>query len=449
MNIQTSLDQVDKLISDINTLRPIDAEHEARVLEKFRLDWNYNSNAIEGNSLTFGETKAFLLHGITAKGKPFKDYLDIKGHDNVIEVLADLVRNKEELTEVLIRELHKILLIEPYVDKSMGPDGIMMSRRVEIGQYKSTANHVVTVTGKCHYFATPEETPAKMAQLVQWYRQERNKNELHPLVLAATFHHQFVNIHPFDDGNGRMARILMNLILMQRGYLPVVLKAERRNDYFLALAIADDGELADFITFVADAAVESATIFLKAARGEPIDELSDFDKKLRLLTLALEDGADLAASQRTQEVQNRIIRDFVVPLFSAVGSRFMHFEKAFGHRDLHLMWSCAGVLGSAKPGNLSLMLQKLPSATSDKLLDNVYLSYHARGFVKNAGKDFFCRLEIFFYPSSFVANLTLTGKQIGQIFKSDYSEVPAQIEAEQLAKAILAEIVQSFKKLSI
>src|SRR5712672_3142479 len=105
MELELLLSRVDELRLKIEKLRPITSEVEGRIFSKFRLDWNYHSNAIEGNKLTLGETKAFLLEGLTADGKPLKDHLDIRGHDEVITFLTDFVNRKEVLTEVVIRGL--------------------------------------------------------------------------------------------------------------------------------------------------------------------------------------------------------------------------------------------------------------------------------------------------------------------------------------------------------
>ena len=104
------LEKIDHLKAAADAMRPLNPEQEARVMQKFRLDWNYHSNAIEGNSLTYGETIAFLMEGLTAKGKPFKDHLDIKGHNEAINYLMELVRNRHQVTEKDIRDLHKIIL---------------------------------------------------------------------------------------------------------------------------------------------------------------------------------------------------------------------------------------------------------------------------------------------------------------------------------------------------
>jgi Fic family protein len=280
MDLRPILDRIDALKAEIDALRPIDAEQEGRVMQMLRLDWNYHSNAIEGNTLTLGETRAFLLHGITAKGKPFRDYLDIKGHNEAIAYLEQLVRGQEQLTEVVIRELHRILLVEPYDVDAVTPDGRPTRRRIAIGQYKTASNHLRTSTGEVHYYAMPEETPAQMGDLMAWYRSETESGALHPLLLAATFHYRFVAIHPFDDGNGRMARLLMNLLLMQYGYVPIVIRLESRGDYLLALETADAGDLVDFVMLVGEALLRSLELYLKAARRASLEEPGAFEQQV-------------------------------------------------------------------------------------------------------------------------------------------------------------------------
>jgi len=280
MDLASLIQHIDALRAEIDALRPIDAEQEGRVMQMLRLDWNYHSNAIEGNTLTLGETRAFLLHGITAQGKPFRDYLDIKGHNEAIAYLEQIVRGQEPLTEVVIRELHRILLVEPYDVDAVTADGRPTRRRIAIGQYKTAPNHVRTSTGEVHYYATPEETPAQMGDLMAWYRREAQSGALHPLLLAAIFHYRFVAIHPFDDGNGRMARLLMNLLLMQHGYVPIVIRLESRGDYLLALETADADDLIDFVALVGEALLRSLDLYLKAARRESLEEPGAFEQQV-------------------------------------------------------------------------------------------------------------------------------------------------------------------------
>jgi Fic family protein len=292
------LTEIDALKAELDSLRPLTADQEARLMQKMRLDLNYHSNAIEGNQLTFGETKAFLLHGVTAQGKPFRDYLEIRGHDQALDYLAQLVRNQEPLTEAVIRELHKIILVEPYDIDVVTLEGRPTKKRIQPGQYKTQPNHVRTSTGAIHYYATPEETPANMAGLVAWYRREKDNGNLHPLVLAATFHYEFVTIHPFDDGNGRMARLLLNLILMQAGYPPLVVRLEQKGEYLLALEQADaDNDLEPFIRLMGQALLDSLKLVISGAAGKPIEEQAGLDEKITLLQQKLKAANETAGEE--------------------------------------------------------------------------------------------------------------------------------------------------------
>lgn len=285
--LQDLLQRVDSAKAELDSLRPLAREQEDRVMQKFRLWWTYHSNAIEGNSLTQGETEMFLIEGLTAKGKPLKDHLDLRGHSNAINFLLGFIRDKEVLTEAVVRELHKVLLVEPYRVQAITPDGLPTMKTIALGQYKTQPNHVRTPTGETHYYATPEETPSKMQDLMNWYRDESAKGVLHPVEVAARFHHRFTEIHPFDDGNGRMSRLLMNLMLMQEGYPPVVIRNTEKDLYLAALRRADRKEYDDFLSFIAEHVVSSLELFIRAARGEEIHEPTDLEKEIVLLKIEL------------------------------------------------------------------------------------------------------------------------------------------------------------------
>jgi Fic family protein len=280
--------KIDALKNEIDALRPISADLEAKIMQKFRLDWNYNSNAIEGNQLTFGETKTFLLHGITADGKPLKDHLDIKGHNNALLLLEDIINEERPITESFIRELHQMILQEDYYNDAVTTTGEKTKRLIKVGEYKQAPNHVKTATGEIFRFASPEETPAEMDKLIQWLRSETEKgnNEaLHPVAIASLFHYKFIRIHPFDDGNGRLARILMNMLLMRAGYPPSIIKADKKEVYYTALRKADGDDLSAFVEYVGTVLVNSMNLYLKGARGESIEDLNDIDKEFELLKM--------------------------------------------------------------------------------------------------------------------------------------------------------------------
>jgi Fic family protein len=277
------------LKSELDALRPINKEQEDRIMQKFRLDWNYHSNHLEGNSLTYGETKALILFGITAQGKPLKDHFEITGHNQAINWVMDVVKGDYPLTESFIRELHTLLLKESYEVDAITPDGKPTKKRINVGSYKTSANHVQTKTGEIFYFATPEETPAKMHDLLVWYNQKIAEAQFNPILLASEFHYKFIRIHPFDDGNGRTARILMNFILMQYNYPPVIIKTEDKSNYFGVLQLADAGNIEAFIEYMAENLVHSLEIIIAGANGEDIEQLEDISNKIKALEQKIKD----------------------------------------------------------------------------------------------------------------------------------------------------------------
>jgi Fic family protein len=277
------IQQALSLKSELDTLRPIAAELEARVMQKLRLDWNYHSNHLEGNSLTYGETKALILHGITAQGKPLKDHTEVEGHNEAVKWVYEIAKDDRPLTESFIRELHTLLLVKPYKVRAETADGIPTWKVVQVGRYKESNNHVFTKTGERQEFVNFQDTPKAMQDLMDWYKVEKSKLDVNPIFLATAFHHKFIAIHPFDDGNGRTVRLLMNYILMQFGYPPVIIKTEDKDSYFSVLQVANAGNIEPFFEFIANNLSRSLQLMIAGAKGESVEEPDDLDKELALL----------------------------------------------------------------------------------------------------------------------------------------------------------------------
>ena len=302
------LEQADELKAQLDAMRPLNPDQEKRIWQKFRFDWNYHSNNIEGNSLTFGETKSLLLHNITAQGKPLKDHVEITGHNEAIDALVDLTRGDTPLTESFVRQLHALILRERYQVDAITAEGAPTRRWIEVGQYKTGQNHVQTVTGEIFRFAEPMDVPEKMHKLLQTINELQAPSSSEVVLVAAKAHYDFVLIHPFDDGNGRMARLLMNLILIKYGFPPAIIKTEDKANYFSALRQADGGQLDVFVEYIAGCVYASLEIMLAGARGEEIDE---FDVKARQKILALERllvtrGTHVSATKSPETVANTI-----------------------------------------------------------------------------------------------------------------------------------------------
>jgi Fic family protein len=322
------LKQVDALKRQIDDARPLPKDVEERVMQKLRLEWNYNSNAIEGNKLNYGETTALLMHGITAKGKPLKDHLDIQGHNDAINFLQAIIKEDRPFTEIDIRQLHETILVESYTVKAQTDDGKSTTKQIKLGVYKTSPNHVKTITGETHYYATPEETPAKMQELMIWYTQISKDKDVHPVVIAALFHHKFVEIHPFDDGNGRLARMLMNLILMKNGYPPTIIKMEDRQNYYSLLSRADVGNSWPFIEYIIRRLMDSLRIYIRGINGEDIDEDEDIDKEIALFKLDIKNTVDLVF-KKSEETTSKIINEEIIPLIQKILNKAKSFDELF------------------------------------------------------------------------------------------------------------------------
>jgi len=328
MALKDTLKTIDDLTAELQMLRPISPEQERRIMDKFRLDWNFNSNHLEGNQLTYGETKALLLYGITAQGKPLKDHIEIQGHNEALTYIEEVIKQKRPLTENFLRELHQIILKEPYEVDAVTPDGKPTKRVIQIGQYKTAPNHVLTKTGEIFRFATPEETAARMDDLISWLRKELEEETQPILLTAAEFHYKFIRIHPFDDGNGRLVRILMNFILMLKGFPPVIIKADKKDEYFAALQQADAGNLEVFFDYIGRQLLRSLDIMIRGAKGEVIEELDDVDKELALLKEQLKKEEDVRFSKSNEAVLY-LWQNCLHDLLESVHAKLNQFDDLF------------------------------------------------------------------------------------------------------------------------
>nr|WP_204434534.1 Fic family protein [Paracholeplasma morum] len=234
---------IDEKKDIIDSHRPFSQNMTRQLRDKLIIEWTYNSNAIEGNTLTLSETKVVLENGITIKGKPLKDHLEIINHKEAIEYIEDLVSKNVKLSDYDIRSVHYLILKE--IDST------------NAGKYR---NENVFISGAKHVPPVYMNVPYKMQNLIDQYQSWK---DFHPVVRACFLHGEFVKIHPFIDGNGRTARLLLNFELIQSGYPPVVIKTENRADYYGALDKAHTtNNYTDFIKIIVDLVNESENLYL-------------------------------------------------------------------------------------------------------------------------------------------------------------------------------------------
>lgn len=233
--------QIKKLKKQIDAMRPLSRSELAELKKWHNVTYTYHSNAIEGNTLTLAETKIIVEDGLTVGGHPVREILEAKNHKEVIEQLMDIVKKKQNLTEDLLFKLHKTLI------KSIDDEAAGVYREIQ-----------VYIIGEEKLPPSANKVPKLMKEFFIWY--EKNK-KLDSIDLAAKVHYRFVKIHPFIDGNGRIARILSNLILMSAGYPLVIIPIVRRIDYINSLKATSSER--KFIDFFAEMVLENMKDYIR------------------------------------------------------------------------------------------------------------------------------------------------------------------------------------------
>lgn len=231
---------LEKAMEAWRQMQPLSEDDKAKLSRRFTIDFNYNSNHIEGNTLTYGQTEILLLFGKVIGEAKVKDVQDMTASNVALRMMTEeaLVKTTP-LTQNFIRTLHQTLLREDYTVYRNLPGGVQTSYTIHAGQYKTRPNSVITRNGDRFEYASPEETPALMTDLVDWYNKAEQEGKLSPVELAALFHYRYIRIHPFEDGNGRIARLLVNYILTKHDYPMIVVRSRLKSDYFEALHAAD------------------------------------------------------------------------------------------------------------------------------------------------------------------------------------------------------------------
>ena len=317
-------DYIDQLSATYHSLLPMSPENQRRWDKKVRLEFNYNSNHIEGNTLTYGETQLLLLFDETHGSHPMRDYEEMKAHDVAFQKIKEWAADTETpLTEQDIKNLNQIILVQPFWKDAITPDGQPTRRQITVGNYKTQPNSVLLSNGELFEYTAPQEVPIQMQELMEWYRDKQAT--LHPINLAAMFHYKFVRIHPFDDGNGRVSRLLMNYVLLAYKLPPVVIKSSDKQNYLHALHLADTGQYEAFIHYIAAQVVSSLEMAIKAAKGESIEEPDDLDKEIALLTRQLQHQETYKTPQQVLNVFHWAQQKLLAPCEAVL----QKFDKLF------------------------------------------------------------------------------------------------------------------------
>lgn len=334
--------QLERLISEYRSLQPFNEDCKKKLEKKFRLEFNYNSNHLEGNTLTYGETELLLLFDQTKGNHELRELEEMKAHDVALMMIKSEAAEKDKpLTEKFIKDLNQTILVRNFWKDAVTQDGQSTRREIQVGEYKKYPNSVIQSNGEIFEYASPQETPMLMGDLVKWYNEEADKKEFSTVELAAILHYRYIRIHPFDDGNGRVARLLVNYVLYKNDLPPIIIKTAEKKEYLRALQQADAGDLWAFVNYMMQQSAWSLDLSIKAAKGEEIEDQDDWEKQLSLLKKGLGDKSNEVV-KKSEESIKAVFENVVKPFVAQLEDKVSQFDSLFMARYSKLIWNNKG-----------------------------------------------------------------------------------------------------------
>ena len=392
MSLSDKLDEIAKLQQAIEGYGKLSSEVLNKINYKFRLEWNYYSNRMEGNTLTLEETKSVMTGIVTVNDKPLKDVLEMQGHDNVVSSIIKMGKGELNISESKIREIHKAIM---YEDSPI--------EREKTGKWKQLPNHIINLKGEKFEFAAPADVPEQMHALINWLNSEKEKierkkpNAANPVLLAFQFHLRYLTIHPFYDGNGRTARILTNLILISYGFPPIYIKEKEKGIYYQYLAeVQGYGADASILySLMCGYLIRSLQIAADAAAGKEIEEPDDIDKEIELFKRSLDRSKERAIAKNWTVVKE-VIEKSAIALFEKMRLKLAIFDDLFNTSDNRICFSYDGLDDydiHKRAGGFMLSTQLFPNSLTDgwlpkqpqweEGLSNFGLEYYFTGYKLN------------------------------------------------------------------
>lgn len=322
---------IDVIKSKVAAFGELTIEQKKKINYKFRLEWNFNSNSMEGNTLTIEETRSVMVGNLTVNDKPLKDVLEMQGHDKVISEILRIGKGELRLSEKRICEIHSAIMHED--DEN---------QKDKIGKWKLEANMIYNHKGERYDFVAPEEVANKIHTLLNKTNASidainvNKKNAPHPIDVALEFHLEYLDIHPFYDGNGRTARILTNLILISLGYNPFWINKKNRKIYYTYISdiqgYGGDKEL--FFEYCARLIERSEQIVLNAIQDIDIEDDDDLHKEISLLKRQLEGEKFTKSPKNIYDIFQFINKDVWEPLSIVI----RQFDEFFSeNKTIHLV----------------------------------------------------------------------------------------------------------------
>ncbi len=446
MGLKEKLDTINALHAEISAAGELDVEVKKRINYKFRLDWNYHSNSMEGNTLTKEETRSVMIGNLTVGGKPYKDVAEMRGHDDVVQEILKIGKGEVRLSEKRVKDIHRSIMYEEDPEKRSG-----------IGEWKSKDNYVLNYKGERFDFKPHNEVANEMHGLLNFLnakidRLDAGKEDLNPLLTAAKFHLWFVSIHPFYDGNGRTARLLTNLFLISQGFPPIIIKTDEKENYnrYLADIQAYGGSPDLFDEFLADLLIRSQQMVVDAIAGKSIEEPDDIDKEIDLFKKGFEERPISDVPEKTNELVASVFLTNLSRLFQKLEIKHQSITDLFTSIKVKGMVNNTHKSGDERRDYVDDVMNDIISKTKKvKRYDinnevlHVGLLINHLGF-KRSGVDFFDvyhRITIKFEQFKII---------VGDNFRFNrtfvYNQLPSESELSLMVSEMMRGVMEEIKK---
>jgi Fic family protein len=439
MPLQTILTEIEKLKLELDSLHPIPLDRLQKINYKFRLEWNYHSNKMEGGTLTFEETRSVMMEQLEIHGKPLRDVMEMRGHDEVIKNIQKIGLGEVRITENRIKEIHKTIIF----DEADMP-----------GRFKNRNNYIYNYQGERFDFIPQEETIEATNSLTNWLDNELNALKKHKSKktipeIAFEYHLRFLTIHPFFDGNGRTGRILMNLILISNGYPPIIIRTDEKDLYSKHISHAQQYEEnpVPLYEMLGNLLIRSFEICLKGAKGENIFELEDWEKRLQLLEYQSINEKNILLKS-DESVYSAFINS-ILPFLEYADSKFANFDRFYSNSSEIITLKKGKFNTPNTMNNLNKAIEILKKATWTSSLNELNLNLKWTEF-KIFGKkveDINLEIQVLFRNEGFsIKTLDLTNHIIEKQYneKISYEEITNFINT--IGNSITDEIENKLKE---
>lgn len=435
----------------LEKLKPFSKDSQSKVDKKFRLEFNYNSNHMEGNTLKYSETELLLIFDQTIGNHDYREYQEMQAHDVALRMVKDEAADTERpLTEQFIRGLNEHLLVRPFWKDATTLNGQPLRKQIIPGEYKSSPNSVRLQNGEIFNYSQPVDVPGEVAELVQWYNDHTGKEDA--IVLASLLHYRFVRIHPFDDGNGRTARLLMNYSLLQNGFPLVVIKSTEKKSYLSALNRADAGDMNAFAEYIATQVLWSLEISIKAAKGESIEEEDDLDKELLLLTNNLKQLPDEFKKEISGQEIEKVFKNSLFPLFEDLTTNMEKVSQLFVKIKSSLKRVYRDESGTLHDETLTL--ESLKKDIAEDLISSFQLSEIERSYLyfefialkkHTELKNFDFHLNFKFTQYHYFIENAQTGEELAKL---PFGRFLSKKDKDQIVKKMIKDVINWIKEVT-